>query len=128
MTLAGNGTHRHLPHIDVFALMWLCGSTLFASLQEELRRANYVTPKNYLDFINNYKRALGSNRKQLDETAGRLSGGLQKLVQAATEVDAMQKELSQAKVVVETATRECNELLEVSGRGVGVFDRLLAGH
>lgn len=35
------------------------------------------------------------------------------LMQAATEVDAMQKELTQAKVVVEAATQECNGLLEV---------------
>jgi dynein heavy chain len=35
-------------------------------------------------------------------------------LQAATEVDAMQKELSEAKVVVEQATVECNELLVVS--------------
>jgi hypothetical protein len=34
-------------------------------LQEELRRYNYVTPKNYLDFINNYKRALASNRNSI---------------------------------------------------------------
>lgn len=34
-------------------------------LQEELRRYNYVTPKNYLDFINNYKRALATNRKTI---------------------------------------------------------------
>ncbi len=74
-----------------------------------------MTPKNYLDFINNYKRSLASNRALLDEMAGRLSGGLQKLIQAATEVDAMQKELSEAKVVVEQATQECNELLVVIG-------------
>lgn len=76
-----------------------------------------MTPKNYLDFINNYKRALATNRKMIDEMAARLSGGLQKLIQAATEVDAMQKELTEAKVVVERATQECNELLEVSKQG-----------
>ncbi|KXZ49756.1 DHC2 protein [Gonium pectorale] len=80
---------------------------------EELRRYNYVTPKNYLDFINNYKRALATNRRTIQDTVSRLSGGLEKLIQAAVEVDAMQKELSQAKVVVEKATKECNELLEV---------------
>eukprot|EP00983_Pelagomonas_calceolata_P097727 1158274-Pelagomonas_calceolata.AAC.44 len=69
-----------------------------ACLQEELRRYNYVTPKNYLDFINNYKRALASNRKEVDDMTQRLSGGLQKLEQAALEVDAMQKDLSEAKV------------------------------
>ena len=82
---------------------------------EELRRHNYVTPKNYLDFISNYKRSLATNRKQIDDMAGRLSGGLSKLVQAATEVDAMQKELSEAKVVVQKATEECNALIEVGG-------------
>ncbi len=77
-----------------------------------------MTPKNYLDFINNYKRALATNRSTIQDTVGRLSGGLEKLIQAAVEVDAMQKELSQAKVVVEQATKECNELLEVCrGRG-----------
>jgi hypothetical protein len=45
--------------------------------------------------------------------ASRLSGGLSKLEQAATEVDALQKELSQAHVVVAAATEECNQLLEV---------------
>lgn len=87
--------------------------TFSARFAEELRRHNYVTPKNYLDFINNYKRSLQQNRKMIDDMSARLSGGLQKLIQAAIEVDAMQKDLSEAKVVVEQATRECNELLEV---------------
>ncbi|PNH08033.1 Dynein-1-alpha heavy chain, flagellar inner arm I1 complex [Tetrabaena socialis] len=87
--------------------------TFSSRFLEELRRYNYVTPKNYLDFINNYKRALATNRRTISDTVGRLSGGLEKLIQAAVEVDAMQKELSQAKVVVEQATKECNELLEV---------------
>ncbi|MEW5308429.1 MAG: hypothetical protein WDW38_000392 [Sanguina aurantia] len=87
--------------------------TFSARFQEELRRANYVTPKNYLDFIDNYKKALASNRRMIDDMSGRLGGGLTKLIQAATEVDAMQKELSEAKVIVQQATEECNELLEV---------------
>lgn len=81
--------------------------------QEQLRRYNYVTPKNYLDFISNYKRSLGENRHQIDEMSNRLDGGLQKLIQAAKEVDEMQKELKEAKVVVEKATVECNELIGV---------------
>jgi hypothetical protein len=59
--------------------------TFSARFLEELRRANYVTPKNYLDFINNYKRALASNRKLIDDMAARLSGGLEKLVQVGGE-------------------------------------------
>uniref|UniRef100_A0A383W4S5 Dynein-1, subspecies f n=1 Tax=Tetradesmus obliquus TaxID=3088 RepID=A0A383W4S5_TETOB len=85
-------------------------STQFA---EELRRHNYVTPKNYLDFITNYKTSLAGQRKEITDTSSRLSNGLAKLVQASAEVDVLQKELSQAKVVVEAATQECNQLLEV---------------
>ena len=36
-----------------------------AKFYDELRRHNYVTPKNYLDFISNYKRSLV---EQKDET------------------------------------------------------------
>lgn len=80
---------------------------------DELRRHNYVTPKNYLDYVGNYKRSLTDSRKMYSNMANRLDGGLQKLIQAATEVDSLQKELSEATVVVEQATKECNELLEV---------------
>lgn len=48
---------------------------------EQLRRHNYVTPKNYLDFIHNYKHALADNRTMFSGMAARLDGGLQKLIQ-----------------------------------------------
>ena len=80
---------------------------------EQLRRNAYVTPKNYLDFIDNYKGSLAENRTILGDLAGRLDGGLQKLIQAAKEVDQMQIELTDAKQVVDKATKECNELIEV---------------
>ena len=84
-----------------------------ARFVERLRRHTYVTPKNYLDFIATYKRSLAANRKRLADTAARLDGGLQKLIQAATEVEAMKAELSTAKVVVTAATKECDALIDV---------------
>ena len=77
-------------------------------------RHYYVTPKNYLDFIGNYKKALTEEKERCLSQKERLGGGLDKLIQAAAEVDSMQKELSKAKIVVEQATVECNDLLEVS--------------
>jgi hypothetical protein len=76
-----------------------------------------LQPKNYLDFITNYKTSLAAQRKENSDTSSRLSNGLAKLVQASAEVDVLQKELSQAKVVVEAATQECNQLLEVRTQG-----------
>ena len=60
----------------------------------------------------------------LPRPAPPVKGGLSKLEQAATEVDALQKELSQARVVVKAATEECDQLLEVrrGGRGKGACD------
>ena len=55
--------------------------TFSARFQEQLRRSNYVTPKNYLDFIYNYKHALAENRTTFSGMAARLDGGLQKLIQ-----------------------------------------------
>jgi hypothetical protein len=43
----------------------------------------------------------------------RAAGGLSRLEQAATEVAALQKDLSQARVVVHAATEECDQLLVV---------------
>jgi dynein heavy chain, axonemal len=82
----------------------------------ELRRTNYVTPKSYLDFISSYRASLSTNRLKISNMAKRLDGGLQKLRQAAVEVEAMKQELSEAKVVVEAATKECNELIDVISR------------
>ena len=84
-----------------------------AKFYDELRRYNYVTPKNYLDFIANYKKSLEEQRRLNTDYSNRLDGGLQKLIQAAKEVSVMQATLSESKVVVERTTKEVNELLEV---------------
>jgi dynein heavy chain len=52
-----------------------------AKFYDQLRRYNYVTPKNYLDFIANYKKSLVENRVHIGDLANRLDGGLQKLIQ-----------------------------------------------
>ena len=53
---------------------------------DEVRRYNYVTPKNYLDFISNYRGCLKDERRKIDQLITRLDGGLSKLVQAGDEV------------------------------------------
>jgi len=46
------------------------------------RRKNFSTPKNYLDFINNYMAFLAQNRKNIDAQVRRLEGGLATLAKA----------------------------------------------
>ena len=84
-----------------------------AKFYDELRRHNYVTPKNYLDFISNYKKSLVEQRGRNADFSARLDGGLQKLIQAAADVSTMQTDLSKAKIEVKAKAVEVNELLEV---------------
>lgn len=46
------------------------------------KRKNFSTPKNYLDFIDNYIKFLTTNRKLIDSNVRRLEGGLTTLAKA----------------------------------------------
>jgi len=50
--------------------------------ETNFKRKNYSTPKNYLDFINNYTSFLKNNRKLIDNLVRRLEGGLATLAKA----------------------------------------------
>jgi len=53
----------------------------------QLKRKTFSTPKNYLDFLNNYKILLNDNRKKFNSMAKRCENGLIKLEQAADQVE-----------------------------------------
>ena len=77
----------------------------------ELRRHNYVTPKNYLDYISNYRAQMKEKRKRTQDSIKRLGGGLTKLNEAEISVDKMSKELSEKKVVVDAKTKDCQAMI-----------------
>jgi dynein heavy chain len=97
--------------VEHFKNVHMAVSTASAEYLTSVRRYNYVSPKNYLDFISNYKLQLGSKRTDNEEMTKRLDGGLSKLIQAAEEVSKMQKELAEKTIVVEAKSRECEEML-----------------
>lgn len=51
------------------------------------KRKNYSTPKNYLDFIDNYIKFLAHNRKFIDSQIRRLEGGLTTLAKAQEDTE-----------------------------------------
>ena len=57
---------------------------------EALKRQNYVTPTNYLEFVGGYKTLLAEKRRALTDKSGKLRGGLTKLDETATQVGEMQ--------------------------------------
>lgn len=88
-------------------------SVAASKFEEELRRKYFVTPKNYLDFIRNYKVQLKDNHKRIHVSVKRLAGGLQKLIEAAENVDRMQVVLTEKKIVVDDKTEKVQALISI---------------
>ena len=89
----------------------------------ELRRYNYVTPKNYLDFIAGYRKQLGNQRRTISTRTRRLEGGLTKLNEAESAVAVMTVELKDAFVVVNAKTVDVQALIVDIGERQAVADR-----
>ena len=98
---------NHLVHVHLQVV------TYAKQFELELRRHYYVTPKNYLDYISNYREQLKENGAKMLTSIQRLDGGLTKLVEASAAVDRMQADLSEKKIVVDAKTVACEELIQV---------------
>jgi len=79
---------------------------------QKLRRVNYVTPKNYLDFIKTYIKLLEEKDKFVLEQCERLDGGLSKLLAASEQLVELNEKLEIQKVAVTEKTEACEKLLE----------------
>jgi dynein heavy chain len=83
--------HRQveLPHFtkltsfkDIIKYVVYCHlsvTTFSEQYEQELQRHNYVTPKNFLDFINKYIELLRQNKKRIVDAHKRFDGGLKVL-------------------------------------------------
>lgn len=72
------------------------------------RRQTYVTPKSFLSFISGYKNVYKQRLDSINTLAFRMSNGLSKLVDAATQVDELRKilEKNQAEIAVKNVQVE----------------------
>ncbi|KAF7665535.1 hypothetical protein LDENG_00140280 [Lucifuga dentata] len=80
--------------------------------QQKLRRSNYVTPKNYLDFINTYSNLLEEKDQYILGQCKRLEGGLDKLREASEQLAELNIKLAEQKVVLAGKSTACDALLE----------------
>ncbi|XP_069379878.1 dynein axonemal heavy chain 10 isoform X1 [Paralichthys olivaceus] len=79
--------------------------------QQKLRRSNYVTPKNYLDFINTYSKLLEDNDQYILAQCKHLEGGLDKLKEASQQLAELNVKLAEQKVVLAEKSTACETLL-----------------
>ena len=83
-----------------------------ARFQEELRRVNYVTPKNFLDFISQYLTLLSEKDKLTQSQCDRLDAGLLKITEASGQLQELNSKLEAQKVTLAEKTAACATLLE----------------
>jgi dynein heavy chain len=111
------GVTEHMVHVHTSVV------TASNRFELELKRHNYVTPKNYLDFISNYRSQLASQRRGITTRAKRLGGGLTKLVEAQAAVDVMSVELREQKIIVDGKTVLVQALIKDIGERQAIADR-----
>uniref|UniRef100_A0AAY5K1P1 AAA+ ATPase domain-containing protein n=1 Tax=Esox lucius TaxID=8010 RepID=A0AAY5K1P1_ESOLU len=79
---------------------------------QQLRRSNYVTPKNYLDFISTYAKLLEDKDQYILAQCKRLEGGLDKLEEASVQLAELNIKLAEQKVVLAEKSSACEILLQ----------------
>eukprot|EP00899_Mesostigma_viride_P014884 jgi/Mesvir1/23397/Mv21091-RA.2 len=82
-----------------------------ARMLAEVKRYNYVTPTNFLEFVMGYQTLLKEKREEIGSAANKLRGGLQTLDDTRAQVADMQVVCQQKKIIVAKAKRDCEELL-----------------
>jgi dynein heavy chain len=81
------------------------------------KRKNYSTPKNYLDFINNYMNFLAKKRNDMDFQVRRLEGGLATLATASEAVAELQEVLAAKNAVIAEKKVEVEKIIfDISGK------------
>eukprot|EP01135_Chromosphaera_perkinsii_P005558 Nk52_evm107s352 gene=Nk52_evmTU107s352 len=79
----------------------------------EVKRANYVTPTNYLELVSGYKELVKEKKLELGNAAGKLRNGLDKLDDTRLKVETMSVELEKSKIQLAEFQKQCEEYLVV---------------
>ncbi|CAL6054637.1 Dynein_heavy chain [Hexamita inflata] len=85
--------------------------TLSDSFWTSNRRKNYVTPRNFVDFLQSYMSILNEKRIECNLDIKKFKGGLEKLQKANEDVAVMKVKLTEQKIVVEKKTMEVNKMV-----------------
>ena len=98
---------------SVFALIHSSTAQKSAEMLAALKRKNYVTPTNYLEFVRGYRTLLLEKTKEIGGKRDKLHGGLTKLDETGVQVEEMSVIAEEKRVSVAQAKVDCEELLVV---------------
>jgi dynein heavy chain len=84
---------------------------------QKLRRRNYTTPKNYLDYIGTYVSMLDKKNRENKGHQDRLLVGIDKIKEAEIQLKKLNEDLAVQKVMVTKRTEEVELLLREIAEG-----------
>ncbi|CAD2214810.1 hypothetical protein AGDE_00451 [Angomonas deanei] len=86
--------------VDHMVNVHMTADDLSIKFHNELKRYNYVTPKNFLGFMANYSKLLITKRESIDDLVEKFTVGLEKLHRAQEDVKVLQDELAEKEVTL----------------------------
>ena len=86
---------------------------LNAKLKKSAKKFNYMTPRDFLDFIRHFGELLKEKNKLLTQEKGRMEKGLEKLKETEETVNKMKVSLAEYDKKLEQKNKEANEKLEM---------------
>ena len=78
-----------------------------------IKRKMYVTPTNYIEFVNFFRALMVEKKREFNAKITKLRGGLTKLAETEVQVREMQSVCKDKAAVVAQAKKDCEELLKV---------------
>ncbi|XP_014244414.1 dynein heavy chain 2, axonemal isoform X2 [Cimex lectularius] len=106
-------TQEQLRHSisSVFATIHMSVLDVSRQMLSEMKRHNYVTPNNYLEFVAGYKKMLSQKREDISLQANKLRNGLSKLDDTRVKVQELEVELEEKNEKVNQTSKECDDYL-----------------
>lgn len=112
---------KYISRIDVpeelkGQLSALCGYSFQTTtdaaikMERELKRIFYVTPTNFIELLKGYSKILNQKKKEIGGQISKLRNGLDKLQEAAEEVQKMTQESEVKRAEVSKKSQECQDL------------------
>ncbi|XP_067209496.1 dynein axonemal heavy chain 8 [Linepithema humile] len=93
---------------------------------DRFRRQIYVTPKSFLAFLDSYKTLYKQHLDNINTLASRMSNGLNKLIDAAAQVDVLRKELEKNQEEIAVKNVQVDALLVDVNEKKGEAERVKA--